>query len=70
MSKSPQVVYGEIRESVERALNNLQNGCVFSMKGPYKMELIVTQEESTEPLFVEYESDVLYDVMKKFWEYL
>ena len=70
MSKSPQVVYGEIRESVERALKNLQNGCVFSMKGPYKMELSVTQEESTEPLFVEYESDVLYDVMKKFWEYL
>jgi hypothetical protein len=40
------------------------------MNAPYIMELEVTQEESDEPLRVRYQSDILYDVMKKFWEYL
>ncbi len=70
MSKSPQVVYAEIKESVERALRKLDKGCLFKMSAPYQMELEVTQEESEEPLKVSYTSDVLYDVMKKFWEYL
>jgi D-amino peptidase len=70
MSKSPVRVYEEIRAGVERALLDLENGCVFKLESPYKMELEVQQEEGQEPLFVEYESDVLYDVMKKFWEYL
>lgn len=70
MSKSPQVVNLEIRESVERALRNLDRGCIYEMNAPYIMELEVTQEESDEPLRVRYQSDILYDVMKKFWEYL
>jgi D-amino peptidase len=69
-SKSPQVVYREIRAGVERALMNLDKGCVFTMESPYRMKLEVSQEESDEPIRVDYESEVLYDVMKKFWEYL
>lgn len=70
MSKSPQVVNLEIREGVEKALKNIECGSIFNMEGPYKMELKVTQDENIGPLFIKYESEVLYDVMKKFWEYL
>lgn len=68
MSKSPQVVYEEIRASVERALNNLDNAVVFKIEPPYNMELIVKTEEGDQR--ITYTSDVLEEVMKKFWEYL
>lgn len=68
MSKSPEVVYGEIRESVKHALNNLNNAVVFKMDPPYKMELWV-KTDSTEKYVIR-TSDTLEVVMKKFWEYL
>lgn len=68
MSKSPEVVYEEIRESVKHALNNLNNAVVFKMDPPYKMELWVKTDAGEK--YVTRTSDTLEVVMKNFWEYL
>lgn len=68
MSKSPEVVYEEIRESVKHALNNLNNAAVFKMDPPYKMELWVKTDAGEK--YVTRTSDTLEVVMKNFWEYL
>lgn len=70
MSKSPYVVREEIKAAAERALKNLHKGCIFRLNAPYKMEVKVYGENPEEITTVEYESDVLEDVMKKFWENL
>lgn len=68
MSKSPEVVYGEIRESVKHALNNLNNAVVFKLDPPYKMELRVKTDAGEK--YITRTSDTLEVVMKNFWEYL
>lgn len=68
MSKSPEVVYEEIRESVKHALNNLNNAVVFKLDPPYKMELRVKTDAGEK--YITRTSDTLEVVMKNFWEYL
>jgi len=68
MSKSPEVVYEQIRESVKHALNNLDNAIVFKMDPPYKMEVRVKTESGEKTVI--HTSDTLEVVMKTFWENL
>lgn len=68
MSKSPEVVYKEITESVKRALNNLDNAVVFKMERPYKMEVRIKTELGEKTIV--HTSDTLEAVMKTFWQYL
>ncbi len=68
MSKSPEVVYGEIRAGVEKALRNLDNGVIFAMDPPYRMEVRVKTDDGEKT--VTHTSDTLEVVMRKFWENL
>ncbi|NCB19759.1 MAG: peptidase M55 [Bacteroidia bacterium] len=68
MNKSPQVVYSEIREGVERALKRDVLGMVFKIDPPYRMEVRVKDENGEK--FVTHTSDTLEVVMHKFWENL
>ncbi len=70
MSKSPYVVYDQIRTSVERALKNLDKGHVFKMERPYRMEVRVKTDDLGGERLVKWTSDTLEVVMKKFWENL
>ncbi|MDP3452457.1 MAG: M55 family metallopeptidase [Bacteroidales bacterium] len=70
MSKSPDVVYEEIRIAVERALRNIDKGTVFTMDKPYRMEVRVKTDELGGEKLVTATSDTLEVVMKKFWENL
>jgi D-amino peptidase len=70
MSKSPYLVREEIKAAVERALRNLEKGSMFRLEAPYKMEVKIYGENPEEIISVKYESEVLEDVMKKFWENL
>ncbi len=69
-SKSPEVVYDQIREGVERSLLNLDKGCIFKMERPYRMEVRVKTDEPAGEKTVTAISDTLEVVMKKFWENL
>lgn len=68
MNKSPQLVYSEIREGVERALKRDVLGMVFKIDPPYRMEVRVKDENGEK--FVTHTSDTLEVVMHKFWENL
>ncbi|HBG23808.1 MAG TPA: hypothetical protein DDX10_01810 [Rikenellaceae bacterium] len=69
-SKSPEVVYDQIRKGVERSLLNLEKGCIFKMESPYRMEVRVKADETTGEKTVTATSDTLEVVMKRFWENL
>lgn len=69
-SKSPEVVYDQIRKGVERSLLNLEKGCIFKMERPYRMEVRVKTDETTGEKTVTATSDTLEVVMKRFWENL
>ncbi|MDO9681047.1 MAG: M55 family metallopeptidase [Bacteroidales bacterium] len=67
-SKSPEIVYAEIRTGVERSLKNLNKAKVFTMEKPYRMEVKVKGEVPGSIETHSYTSDTLEVVMKKFWE--
>lgn len=69
-SKSPEVVYDQIRKGVERSLLNLERGCIFKMESPYRMEVRVKTDETKGEKTVTATSDTLEVVMKRFWENL
>src|SRR3989339_2276018 len=69
-SKSPEIVYAEIRTGVERALKNLNKAKIFTMEKPYRMEVKVKGEEPGSVEIYSHTSDTLEVVMKKFWEKL
>lgn len=69
-SKSPELVYSEIRSGVERALRNLNKAKVFTLDKPYRMEVTVKGDDQGSSETTTWTSDTLEVVMKKFWEKL
>ena len=72
MSKSPEFVCDEIRAGVKKAILNIDKGTVFSLDKPYRMEtrVKVKGSETGEEKVVTCTSDILEEIMKKFWENL
>lgn len=68
---SPQKVCRQIKKDVEKALRNIDNGKVFKMDKPYKMDLKVMKGTTPDTLqVINYQSDTLMSVMKRFWQTL
>ena len=67
-SKSPEVVYSEIKSGVQKALKNLHKSRVFKMDKPYIMEVKIKGEEPGSVEVYSHTSDTLEVVMKKFWD--
>lgn len=69
-SKSPEVVYVQIKKGVKSALLNLDKFNIFKLESPYIMSVRVKDDNELGYKDFAYTSDSLDVVMKKFWEKL
>jgi len=68
---SPQLVCKQIKRDVEKALRNIDKGTIFKMDKPYRMDLKVMKGSTPDTLLlINYQSDTLMSVMKRFWQTL
>ncbi len=69
-SKSPEMVYEQIRDGVFNSLQNLDRFKVFKLEPPYSMSVRVKSNEGFGYKDFTYTSDSLDLILKKFWEKL
>lgn len=67
----PEVVCSDIKSKVKEAIKNREKFSPLKLNAPYTLKLKVRENpDSDEISYIEYTSNDLYEVMKKFWSYL